>query len=156
MKMFGQRERRKSSICAQRKIETKLPVIVINQHKMQYLHMKKCVKIDKIPEIVAYNNYTVKRSCDKMDDGWSVTYREGTTWWHDNVAFFDAEKNIWRIYMNNSEPDVSSTNSVRGWRHLDTTYPTCFKGDEEKITEWRKRVLEQLEVLERERLSKTD
>ena len=115
--------------------------------------MKKSVNIDKIPEFLRYIDYTVKRTSGVIEDGWILTYREGTPWWHDHIAFFDTDKKVWRIYMNNSEPNICSPYAMCGWRHLNTIHPTCYKDDEEKIEWWRITVLEQLEALDRERIS---
>jgi len=107
---------------------------------------EQCVSIEEISEIKSHASYTVKRTSGLMDVGWTTETSEPAKWCR-NMAHFDVKSSSWRIYMENGKPDPSEF--AFGWRRLETIHPT----EVTDIDEWRKKVLDRLEILENQRLN---
>lgn len=61
-------------------------------------------------------------------------------------------KGIWKVYLQLNNED--GTTHICGWRQIDKFWPLEFDGQEDKINEWRSKLIEILEQLEIEREKK--
>lgn len=115
---------------------------------MEYVNIPYCVIrtsnfVDTDHMILSTSHIEMKdyRSFECMD------YREGGFRWIKNHA----KKNDkgWRVYLQAN----SEGRHVCGWRQIEKFWPLELNGQEEKISEWRAKLVEKLEILELERMT---